>query len=516
VNRDHLLKNLDTPQWDILIIGGGATGLGCAVDSATRGYKTLLLEQHDFAKATSSRSTKLIHGGLRYLQQGNIRLVKEALHERGILCENAPHLVHPLPFLVPLYHWWEGPFYGLGLKVYDLLAGKLGIAQSKHLSRKETLKALPNLHKEGLRGGALYYDGQFDDARLALTLAQTAHDAGATVLNYFKVTSLIKRQGKIIGVRARNEETGDHIQIFAKAVINAAGIFADDVRRLDRPKTPHEVVPSQGVHVVLPSSFLDSKTAILVPHTDDGRVIFLVPWHGRVLIGTTDTALKKPVLEPKARPEEIAFLLKHAGRYLTKEPKPSDVLSHFAGIRPLVKEKGARKTSAISRDHSVTISSSGLVTIVGGKWTTYRKMADDAVDHAILAGMLPPRGCCTGGLKLHGYAKGLSYEDPLSVYGSDLKLINRLLRIDPSLKKKLAPNFPYTYAHVQWALDHEMARTVEDVLSRRTRLLLLDARAALKAAPALARFMTKHLKKSKKWESNQIAEFSKLAKRYYL
>lgn len=507
MNRDSLIKNLETPLWDVLIIGGGATGLGSAVDAASRGYKILLLEQHDFAKATSSRSTKLIHGGLRYLQQGNIHLVKEALHERGILCDNAPHLVHHLPFLVPLYHWWEGPFYGIGLKLYDLLAGKLGLKPSKHLSREQTLRALPNLQREGLRGGALYYDGQFDDARLAITLAQTAVAQGATVLNYFKVTGFIKKKNKIVGVKARNEETGETYRLFAKVVINATGIFSDETRHLDNPKSPKQLAPSQGVHIVLPASFLKSETAILVPHTDDGRVIFLVPWHGCVIVGTTDTALKKPSLEPRAQPEEIAFLLKTAARYLTKEPKASDILSHFTGIRPLVKEKGAQKTSKLARDHVITVSSSGLVTIVGGKWTTYRKMAEDVVDRAISVGQLPRRPSYTSELKLFGYVKGLDPQDPKSAYGSLLKSL-------PKIKKKISPKLPYTYAHVQWAIDHEMARTVEDILSRRTRLLLLDARAAMRAAPAVARFMARRLHHSKKWEHDQLKQFTKLAKYY--
>ena len=318
VKRDILLKNLETPQWDVLIIGGGATGLGSAVDSASRGYKALLLEQNDFAKASSSRSTKLIHGGVRYLQQGNIHLVREALRERSILSKNAPHLVHHLPFHIPLYHWWERPYYGIGLKLYDMLAGEMGYEPSKHLSREETLKTLPNLHQEGLKGSVLYYDGQFDDARLAITLAQTAVREGATVLNYFKATSFIKENDKIIGVQAVNMETGDSHMLFANVVINAAGIFSDEVIHLDRPESPNTISPSQGVHIVLPAAFLDSKSAILFWHTDDGRVIFLVPWHGRVIVGTTDTPLEKPVLEPRAKDEEIEFLLKHAARYLTK------------------------------------------------------------------------------------------------------------------------------------------------------------------------------------------------------
>lgn len=515
MKRDDLLKDLETTaEWDILIIGGGATGLGAAVDAASRGYKTLLLEQHDFAKATSSRSTKLIHGGLRYLQQGNIHLVKEALHERGILCQNAPHLVHHLPFLVPLYRWWEGPFYGIGLKVYDILAGDLGLEPSRHLNRLQTLKALPNLHREGLRGGALYYDGQFDDARLAITLAQTATQQGATVLNYLKVTSFLKKKGQIIGVRASNEETGDHFRLHAKVVINAAGIFSDEIRKLDNVKSPSQLAPSQGVHLVLPSSFLASKTAVLVPHTDDDRVLFLVPWHDRVIVGTTDTALKRPSLEPRAKEEEIDFLLKHAGRYLSQSPTKSDILSHFTGIRPLVRQRGTRATAALSRDHIITISSSGLVTIIGGKWTTYRKMAEDVIDQAAVVGHLPSRPTCTTQLKLFGYAKGLDPQDPWSAYGSEIKQIQKLLQSSASLRKSLCPSLPYTFAHIKWAIEHEMARSVEDVLSRRTRLLLLDARHALEIAPQIAHFMAKQLGKSARWEKDQIAGFTKLSKSY--
>ncbi len=514
MNREKLIKTLDLPQWDVLIIGGGATGLGAAVDAASRGYKTLLLEQHDFAKASSSRSTKLIHGGLRYLQQGNIHLVKEALRERGTLCQNAPHLVHHLPFLVPLYKWWEGPFYGMGLKLYDMLAGKLGLEPSRHLNRRQTLKAIPTLHQEGLRGGALYYDGQFDDARLAITLAQTAVSQGATVLNYFKVTSFLKRKGTIIGVRATNLDSGDSCCLHAKVVINATGIFSDELRRKDNSKSPSHLAPSQGVHLVLPGSSLSSKTAILVPHTDDGRVIFLVPWYGRVIVGTTDTPLKKPILEPTAQEQEIDFLLTHASRYLSTPPKKTDILSHFAGIRPLIRKKGAHKTSALSRDHLITTSSSGLVTIVGGKWTTYRKMGEDVIDQAVLIGHLPPRPSITTHLKLFGYVEDLNPQDPCAVYGSNLKEIKRLSRSHPSLKEQLIPALPYTMAHVKWAIQHEMPLSIEDILARRTRLLLLNARAALEAAPKIAHFMAQELNRPNSWVKEQIAAFSRLAKRY--
>ncbi|HNA62422.1 MAG TPA: glycerol-3-phosphate dehydrogenase/oxidase [Rhabdochlamydiaceae bacterium] len=503
VNRQEMIKTLNK-DWDILIIGGGATGLGAAVDAAARGFKTLLLEQHDFAKGTSSRSTKLIHGGLRYLQQGNIGLVTEALRERGLLCENAPHLVHHLPFLVPLYKWWEGPFYGIGLKVYDLLAGELGLEPSRHLSRQQTMQAIPTVEKAGLRGGALYYDGQFDDARLAITLAQTASDQGATVLNYFEVTSLIKKKGVIEGVQATDHETGKVYKLKAKAVINATGVFSDRLRKMDDKKSTAMITASQGVHLVLPASFLPRKTAILVPHTEDKRVIFLVPWHGAVIVGTTDTEVKNPVLEPKALKKEVEFLLKTASRYLSKDPKMSDILSIFAGLRPLVRQGKAGTTAAISRDHVITVPKSGLITIAGGKWTTYRKMAEDVVNKALAVGHLPRRPTNTMTLRLHGYV-----ENHQSVYGSDLKEIKILMRKYRHLREKIHPRLPYTFAEVVWAVRYEMARTVEDVLARRTRALFLDAKAAIEAAPQVAEIMTKELKKSPK-----LKEFQNVARNY--
>lgn len=513
MNRDQMIQDLDRDHWDIIIIGGGATGLGAAVDAASRGYKTLLLEQSDFAKGTSSRSTKLIHGGLRYLQQGNISLVTEALRERGLLCDNAPHLVHHLPFLVPLYHWWEGPFYGIGLKVYDLLAGELGLEPSRHLSRKQTLKAIPTIERKGLRGGALYYDGQFDDARLAITLAQTAASQGATLLNYMKATSLLKKKGLIKGVKAKDLETGKLYLLKAKVVINATGIFTDHFRKADDKKAKPMMEPSQGIHLVLPASFLPSHTAILVPHTDDKRVIFLVPWHGKVLIGTTDTPLKKPSLEPLPLKEEVDFLLKHAARYLEKAPTRDDILSIYAGQRPLIRANG-KSTAALSRDHVISVSKSGLVSIAGGKWTTYRKMAEDVINKAISVGDLPVRSCITTDLRLQGYQKGLDLSEHWSLYGADAIEIKKLIRKSKKLKRVIAPGFPYTHAEVIWAARHEMARSVEDVLARRTRILFLDAKAAIAAAPAVAHLLALELKKSSSWQKKQIREFARVAKHY--
>ncbi|RMH74779.1 MAG: glycerol-3-phosphate dehydrogenase/oxidase, partial [Calditrichaeota bacterium] len=428
-----------------------------------------------------------------YLQQGNISLVLEALHERGLLIHNAPHLVSHQSFIVPSYEWWEGPFYGVGLKVYDLLAGKLGLAPSRRLSREETLSRIPTLEPKGLRGGVMYYDGQFDDARLAISLALTAADHGAVLLNYMKVVELRKSGGVIEGVKAEDRESGRIYEIPGRVVINATGVFADTILQMDDPEARRIIAPSQGVHLVLDKAFLRSDSAILVPHTADGRVLFAVPWHGRVVVGTTDTPVETPSLEPLPFEEEIDFILEHAARYLTRDPTRADVLSMFAGLRPLVSPEGQRDTAEISRDHHLVVSSSGLVTIAGGKWTTYRKMAEDTVDQAILVGDLPERPCGTRNLPIHGWKKPVNWHDPRHVYGTDAGAIEALVRQQPELGELLHPRLPYLKAEVIHAVRREMARTVEDVLSRRTRALLLDARAAMEAAPTAARLMAEEL-----------------------
>ena len=383
MNRDEMIDRIRSSDaaWDFVIVGGGATGLGVAVEAASRGYRTLLLEGSDFAKGTSSRSTKLVHGGVRYLRQGNVSLVLEALKERGRLLRNASHLVRDLPFVVPVYDWWEGPFYGIGLRLYDLLAGREGFGPSMNLSREETLARLPTIEPDGLRGGVVYYDGQFDDARLAINLAQTAADLGATVLNYARVVGLTRNDDFVDGAVFVDEETGQEHEVGARVVVNATGVFTDSVRRMADPSVTPMVQASQGVHVVVDASFMPGDTAIMVPETDDGRVLFAIPWHDRVVIGTTDTPVDEPSLEPRPLPEELEFILHHAAQYLTKDPHPEDVLSTFAGLRPLV-GSGDDETAEISRDHTVHISRGGLVTITGGKWTTYRKMAEDTVDRA--------------------------------------------------------------------------------------------------------------------------------------
>jgi glycerol-3-phosphate dehydrogenase len=499
--------------WDLIVIGGGATGLGVAVDAAARGYRTLLLEQSDFAKGTSSRSTKLIHGGVRYLQQGNVGLVLEALRERGLLTQNAPHLVSHLSFIVPNYVWWEAPFYGVGLKLYDLLAGKLGLGPSKHLTREETLQHIPTLEPDGLRGGIIYYDGQFDDARLSICLAQTAADLSAILLNYTPVVALRKHHELVRGVLARDLETGAEHELSARVVVNATGVFTDTIRNLDEPYSAPIIAPSQGVHIVLKRSFLPGDSAIMVPRTDDGRVLFAIPWHGRALIGTTDTTVSRTELEPRPFDHEIDFLLEHAARYLHKDPCRADVLSAFAGLRPLVKASEGMSTAMVPRDHCVLVSKSGLVTVTGGKWTTYRKMAEDAVNQAALAGELPERPCATAHLRLHGWIER-PRADPWKAYGTDAAALSKLAEENPHWNEPLHPRLPYRAVEVIWAVRQEMARTVEDVLARRTRALLLDAQASSEVAARTADLMATELGREESWKKEQVAQYRALTQSY--
>jgi glycerol-3-phosphate dehydrogenase len=504
--------------WDIIVIGGGATGMGIAVDAATRGFDVLLLEAKDFGKGTSSRSTKLVHGGVRYLEQGNVSLVMEALKERGLLRQNAPHLVSDLAFIVPNYSWWEAPFYGIGLKLYDMLAGKYGFGKSRLLSFEETLERLPTLQKEGLRGGVIYYDGQFDDARLLIHLAATAADHGAALVNYMPVTGITKDgEGYVNGIIARDEESGQQYTIPARVVVNATGIFTDQVRHMADPEVPAMVEPSQGIHLVFERSFLSGDTAIMVPRTSDGRVMFAIPWHQHTLVGTTDTPIEGPSYEPRPFEEEIQFILDTAAQYLSRPPKRSDVLSVYVGIRPLVKATGAAgKTSALSRDHTIHVDNSGLLTITGGKWTTYRHMAEDCVDHAITLGRLREEPCSTKNLKIHGYRKDIDDLGSLWVYGSDADAVRQIATRDAYLGEPLHPSLPYIGAEVVWAARQEMARTVEDVLARRTRALFLNAKAASEMAQPVARIMAQELHKNESWIAQQVTEFQRLAQQYSL
>ena len=503
--------------WDFIVIGGGATGVGVAVDAASRGYTVLLLEQSDFGKGTSSRSTKLVHGGVRYLEQGNISLVMEALKERGLLRQNAPHLVSNLAFVVPNYDWWEAPFYGLGLKVYNVLAGKYGFGTSEILSRAETLARLPTIRTEGLRGGVVYYDGQFDDARLLINLVATGFEQGATLLNYTRVTGLTRGlDGFIDGVQAIDLEDESTFEARGRVVINAAGPFADTVRRMAEPDAAALIAPSQGIHLVFDRSFLPGDSAIMVPHTRDGRVMFAIPWHGHTLVGTTDTAIEGVTLEPRAFDYEVAFILETAAQYLHKAPTRADVLSVFAGIRPLVRSGDSRVTAALSRDHTIHIDASGLLTTAGGKWTTYRNMAEATVNQAAELARLPERTCVTRTLNIHGFHQQAAGFGALGIYGTDAVAIRELARAEPALAEPLHPALPYLGAEVVWAARQEMARTVEDVLARRTRALFLNAGAAISMAPRVAALMARELRRDDAWQAREVDACRRLASQYLL
>ncbi|MEC5146971.1 glycerol-3-phosphate dehydrogenase/oxidase [Chitinophaga sp. 212800010-3] len=521
MNREQLvtaLRNDPTP-WDIIVVGGGATGLGAALEALTRGYRTLLLEQVDFAKSTSSKSTKLVHGGVRYLAQGNVSLVREASVERGLLLANAPHLVRNLAFVIPTFNFWENIKYTIGLKMYDWLAGRLSLGKSMHISRKETLERLATLKQDKLAGGVLYHDGQFDDSRLAVNLAQTISDKGGTALNYMRVTSLRKdAAGKINGLTVKDTlNNGAEIQLSTRAVINATGVFADDILEMDNPQAPKSIAASQGVHLVLDSSFLPGHNALMIPSTSDGRVLFVVPWHNKVVVGTTDTPVNHISLEPHALEEEIAFILKTAGQYLSRPPQRTDVRSVWAGLRPLAAAKAeGHKTKEISRSHKIIVAGSGLITIIGGKWTTYRRMAEDVVSKLEEALGWKPTVSATHHLRIHGATPTANWEDPWYFYGADAANIRRMISAQPDLQEELSKEYQIFKAQVVWAVREEMARNVEDFLARRTRLLFLDAREALRIAPAVARIMAEELHHDEHWVATQISAFSEEAKLYLI
>jgi glycerol-3-phosphate dehydrogenase len=509
----HLQQNI---EWDVIIIGGGATGLGAAVDAACRGYKTLLVERFDFAKGTSSRATKLVHGGVRYLAQGNIKLVRDALKERGLLLKNAPHVSSKMQFVIPNYTWWAKIYYGIGLKIYDALSGKLGLGNTNIVSSKKAAEYLPEIKTKNLCGAVIYTDGQFDDARLAINLAQTAVENGATVLNYMAVTGLLKEGNKITGVVCKDAFSENTYQLKAKVIINATGVFVDDIMNMDNNDGENIVAPSQGIHLVIEKHFFKSDKALMVPKTSDGRVLFAVPWHNYVIVGTTDTAVNKIDIEPLPLQEEVNFILQNLNEYLSSDIKSSDVKSVFVGLRPLVKRKGAKNTSLLARDHTIIISESKMITITGGKWTTYRKMAEEVINNATLVGNLPKQKSTTINLPIHGYTNEQIGEEHLKVYGTDAVEIKRLYLENSLWQEKIHVNFEYTKAQIILAVRHEMALTVEDVLARRIRMLFLDANAAIEAAPIVAKVMATEMNKKEDWINAEIKSFNTLAKQYLL
>ncbi len=520
MNRKENIEKLDGSQWDFVVIGGGASGLGAAVDAASRGFSTLLLESHDFAKGTSSRSTKLVHGGVRYLAQGNIGLVKDALRERGLLARNARHLFRNQVFIIPSYSIWKGIFYWFGLKLYDVLSGRLSLGKSLWVSKRTTCAWLPLLKPRNLSNGIAYRDGQFDDARLAINLARTAEEQGATVVNYTKVVGLLKDEsGTVNGVVARDMETGQEYEVRARAVINATGVFSNKILKLDS-KAPDDirVVPSQGIHLVLDASFLNSEKALMIPKTTDGRVLFAIPWYGKVVVGTTDTQVKKTEYEPLPLSDEIDFILANVSRYLTRTPDRSDIKSVFVGLRPLVASKEDRKnTKEISRGHRILVSGSKLISILGGKWTTYRKMAEQVVDKALEVHQITSEPSRTHNLEIHGNVpKGKELDADLSEYGSDAAVVRAIWAEDTRNKERIHPEYPFTLGQVIFSVRFEMARTVEDILARRTRLLFLDARAARSSARKVALILAEELDRTNDWVDEQENTFTELTQRYLL
>ena len=515
MRRDEVLREIGTSkQWDVLVIGGGATGLGAALEAASRGYRTLLIEKHDFAKGTSSRSTKLVHGGVRYLEQLNLTLVLDALRERGYMLKNAPHLVHRLPFVVPIYSYSGLPYYGFGLKMYELLSGKLSFGRSQILSKEETIERLPTITQTNLKGGILYFDGQFNDARYAIGLMRTLEDQGGYAINYLAATDLLHRGGRVEGVLAREEESGEEMDIHAKVVINATGVFTEEILNMDSPAQSSVLAVSQGSHFVLPQSFLPGSNAMMIPKTTDGRVLFAIPWQNHVVVGTTDEPVEKTSLEPQAMNDERAFLAGNIRSFLGRELQTVDVLSMWSGLRPLIRN-GGRSTAKLSRDHKIITSKTGLVTVIGGKWTTYRRMGEDAVNHAMkVAGLaiVPSR---TSHLQLHGWMdESANNQDADLGYGSDLTAVRSLQKPNVNLDALLHPGLPYRMSEVVWAARYEMACTVEDVLARRTRTLFLNARVAAEIAPTVARLLADELGRDEMWIQQQIRSFQELAKGY--
>lgn len=540
MKRSDMIAAMDDPGcvWDVIIIGGGATGLGAAVESVTRGHRTLLLESHDFAKGTSSRSTKLIHGGVRYLRQGQIGMVRQSLRERQRLLRNAPHLVHPLEFVMPTYRWCSREFYYAGLRVYDVLAGNFWKGRARCLSSTQVKTNLGGLNATGLKGGVQYVDGQFDDSRLAITLAQTAADHGAVVVNYMPVVRLQCDGGRIQGVVAQDSISHREYSVRGRVVINATGVFAEKVLDLEansESRSPAlsdhgvdvrpNVRPSQGTHLVLDAEFLPGLRALMIPETEDGRVLFAIPWHGKVLLGTTDVAVSSVSHEPRAMASEVDYLLRYAGMYLNRKPTRKDIRSCFSGLRPLVAAKsGTSATSKLSREHEIYVGPSGMITVIGGKWTTYRQMGEELINHAESIASLIPHASKTASLPLHGSwssdPNSIRSEVPssighMAVYGTDADAIYAFEGSQNlALNEKIHPDLPFLKAEVVWAVREEMALTVEDILARRTRALFLDAAAAIEAAPEVASILRRELRHDEDWEADQIASFQLLASGY--
>lgn len=517
-NRNAVVAEIrKNAHFDVVVIGGGASGIGAALEAALRGYRTLLLEKYDFTKGTSSKSTKLIHGGVRYLAQGDLKMVVEALKERGYLLRNAAHLVHDQTFVIPNYRWWEGPFYTIGLKFYDLLAGKYSMGRSVHLSKKNALKKLDGISSKGLKGAVLYHDGQFDDSRLGMDLLHEFFHHEGLAINYMEATGLNKdADGKISGVSARDNSTGEKFQLSSRVVLNSTGVWADEVLRMDEPGHENTIRPSQGIHIVLNKNFLPGDHALMIPKTSDGRVLFVVPWHGKIIVGTTDTPVNTTSPEPLALEQEIQFILDTASAYFNREVKRSDVLSVFAGLRPLAApKKDESKTKEISRNHKIIVSESKLITVVGGKWTTYRKMGQDMIDSAVKIKLLKPSKSRTKEFKILERDNN-SENLPFEFYGRNGDAIQELVSKDPAKAESIHQKLPYSWAETEWLCEHEMVVHLEDLLARRLRALLLNARATSEIAEKVALRIAPLLHWDEERARSEVEKFKSLAAKYIL
>lgn len=511
MNRYNALQYIETTQqWDILIIGGGATGLGIAVDAASRGYKTLLIEQYDFAKGTSSKATKLLHGGVRYLAQGNIKLVYEALKERSIILKNAAHVSSIQNFIIPCYSYWQKFKYGIGLKLYDLLAGKYSLGKTEWLNASTTQKLL-NINDKKIVAGILYRDGQFDDTRLAINLAQTATNYGATVINYVKAIELKTVENKVEYSIVKDKIENKNFVIRAKVIINATGVLVDALMEKINKQHQKIIAPSQGVHLVISKKYFNTTNALMLPKTKDGRVLFAVPWHNAVVVGTTDTPVNTTAIEPKPLQQEIDFILDHFNLYTQQNITTNDILSVFVGQRPLVKKHNEYNTAKLNREHFILQTLGNFYTITGGKWTTYRLMAEDLLTKLIQKKILPNRPCITKDLSIYG-----NYENAFNQFTYSNKEIVELQASNANYKKVLVDGLPYTIAHIVYSMKHEMAITVEDILARRTRILFLNTKVAINIAPLVASVMAEYLKKDSAWQQQQIASFTTLANNYFI
>lgn len=533
-SRAQLLLQLKENSFDVLIIGGGATGAGAALDAVTRGLKVALVEAQDFSFGTSSRSTKLVHGGVRYLENAvkkfdrhEYSLVRDALQERKHFLENAPHLTNPLPILTPVYSWFEAFYFWVGLKLYDLVAGDSSLGTSKFIARKEALDRFPQLKKEKLKGAVVYYDGQFDDARMNLSIILSAIKLGASALNYVRAEALLKENNTISGIIATNILTNERWPIRARIVINATGPFADRIRHMDDKTAQNTMIPSQGSHILLPARFSPPHEGLIIPKTKDGRVLFLLPWMNKTLAGTTDH-LEKITETPHASRDEVEYILEHLRLYFDVPATREDILATWSGLRPLARPEYLQSsTASISRDHLIEVSNSKLITIVGGKWTTYRKMGEDVINIAIKTAQLSPaHKSATQNLKLvgaHNYNKFLKEELERNfkhapdisfhlahAYGDQAHIIITLIKKNPQLSERLVENYPYISAEVLYTLNHEYAEHAVDIIARRMRLAFLDNKAALKALPNIINLMASNLN----WSQPRIEQEYRHARKF--